>query len=163
MRVVSNTSPLSNLAIIHRLDLVREAFGEVIVPPAVEVELSRLPHPAACHRLLIARQEGWLRVEPLAGNVPADFANELDAGEAEALALAMQSKARLVLLDETAARVKARQLGLPHTGVLGLLRHARQSARIPSLKNEMIRLRLEARFFIHPALERSLLASVGET
>ena len=68
----------------------------------------------------------------------------------------------MVLLDETAARLKARQLGLVHTGVLGVLRQARQANRISSLKMEILRLRAEARFFISPALEKSLLISVGE-
>ena len=68
----------------------------------------------------------------------------------------------MVLLDESAARLKARQLGLAHTGVLGVLRQARQANRIPSLKVEILRLRTEARFFISPALEKRLLISVGE-
>jgi len=44
MLVVSNTSPLSNLAIIGRLELVREQLGMVVIPPAVQVELSLNPN-----------------------------------------------------------------------------------------------------------------------
>jgi predicted nucleic acid-binding protein len=68
----------------------------------------------------------------------------------------------LVLLDESAARSKAAEHGLPFTGVLGILRRARQAKRISSLSAEIQRLRTEARFFISPALERTLLISVGE-
>jgi len=38
MRVVSNTSPLSNLAIIGHLGLVREQLGIVLIPPTVRAE-----------------------------------------------------------------------------------------------------------------------------
>ncbi len=46
MLVVSNTSPLSNLAIIGQLELLREQIGEVVIPPAVHAELDR--HPTDC-------------------------------------------------------------------------------------------------------------------
>lgn len=86
----------------------------------------------------------------------------MDADEAAALALALELKASLILLDESAARRKARELGLAHTGVLGVLRHARQTGKIPSLKSEIARLRAEARFFVGDGLEKMLHASVGE-
>jgi len=50
----------------------------------------------------------------------------------------------------------------PDSGVLGVLRQARQMNRISSLRAEILRLRTEARFFISPALEKRLLSSVGE-
>lgn len=162
MLVVSNTSPLSNLAMIGLLELVREQLGSVAIPPAVQNELARNPKPHAHAALQAAMQAGWIRVMPLAGPVRSDWARALDRGEAEALTLALQVKAGLVLLDESAARLSAAQLHLPFTGVLGLLRRARQTGQIPSLKMAMHRLRLEARFFISPALERALLVSVGE-
>jgi len=39
MPVVSNTSPVLNLAIIDQLVLLREQFGEIWIPPAVLKEL----------------------------------------------------------------------------------------------------------------------------
>ena len=162
MRVVSNTSPLSNLAIIGRLDLVREQLGIVVIPPAVEAELSRNPRTEARAALAAAMREGWIRVTPLTGAVDAELMRALDLGEAEALSLASEIRADLVLLDESAARSKAANLGLSHTGVLGILRRARQTGHIPSLKAEIQRLRYEAGFFISPALERTLLISIGE-
>ena len=162
MLVVSNTSPLSNLAIIGRLDLVREQLGSVTIPPGVQAGLSRHPSPGARSALEKALEDGWLSVVPLIAAVPVELASALDLGEAEALALALETKAHLVLLDESAARHKASQLGLAHTGVLGLLRQARQTNRVPSLKAEILRLRTEAHFFVSPALEKSLLISVGE-
>ncbi len=162
MLVVSNTSPLSNLAIIGRIDLLREQLGALTIPPGVWTELKRLPKAEARASLERAIQADWLRVVPLVGAVPADLALNLDNGEAEALALALESKAELVLLDESAARLKAHQLGIAFTGVLGILRRARTTGRIPSLKIEILRLRTDAHFFVAPALEKRLLDSVGE-
>ncbi len=154
MLVASNTSPLCNLAIIGRLDLVQEQMGEVAIPPAVAVELNR--HPKASDRAAVhtAIEQGWIRVVPLAGPVPRNLAQALDLGEAEALALASQARADLILLDESAARARAAQFGLTCTGVLGILRRARQTNRIPSLSEEIRRLRKEPSFFVGPALER---------
>ena len=101
MPVVSNTSPLSNLAIIDRLEILRGQLGQITIPPAVQLELDRLSHPAARARLAAALQEGWVRVIPLIAAVPSALAAALDPGEAEALALATQVQASLVLLDET--------------------------------------------------------------
>ena len=162
MLVVSNTSPLSNLAIIGRLELVREQLGEVVVPPTVLAELRLNPKSNARASLETAFRQGWVKVMALAGPVLPDLELALDPGEAEALSLALQTKAGLVLLDESAARARAAQHGLRFTGVLGILRWARRSNRIPSLKAEIQQLRNEARFFISPALEKGLLISVGE-
>jgi len=162
MLAVSNTSPLSNLAIIGRLELVREQLGVVVIPPAVEAELGRNPSPEARAALKEAMGGGWILPKPLTNPVNPELLLALDQGEAEALSLALELKAQLVLLDESAARRSAAKLGLLHTGALGILRRARQTGRIASLKNEIQRLREEAGFFINPALEKALLISVGE-
>jgi uncharacterized protein len=162
MLAVSNTSPLSNLAIIGHLDLVREQLGVVAIPPAVEAELGRNPRVEARSALEAAIAKGWIRVTQLIRPVPPDLMLALDPGEAETLSLALEIKAGLVLLDESAARSQARRLGLSHTGALGILRRARQTGRIGSLKVEIKRLRDQAGFFINPALEKALLISVGE-
>ncbi len=53
MLVVSNTSPLSNLAIIDRLEILREQLGQITIPPAVQFELDHISHPAARSRLAV--------------------------------------------------------------------------------------------------------------
>ena len=162
MPVVSNTSPISNLAIIGHLDLIREQLGSIIIPPGVRSELQRHPDGAARTAIEKAITDGWLCVKPIAGKVPGELAENLDLGEAEALTLAIELKASLVLLDESSARQHAGSLGLSFTGVLGILRHAKQTGRIASLTDPIARLRKQARFFIGPALEKALLTSVGE-
>lgn len=144
------------------MEFVREQVGVVVIPPAVEAELTRNPKPNARAALETAMLQGWIRVVPLASPVPQDLALVLDRGEAEALTLALQAKAGLVLLDESAARSRAARVGVPFTGALGILRLARHTNRIPSLKAEIRLLRNEARFFISPAPEKALPISMGE-
>lgn len=60
MLVVSNTSPVSNLAFIGQLALLRDQFGTIIIPDVVEEELGRLSHPSAGREIVRAMSEGWL-------------------------------------------------------------------------------------------------------
>jgi predicted nucleic acid-binding protein len=62
MRVVSDTSPISNLAIIDRLHLLRRQFQELWIPDAVEAELRNLPDSSALAKIGLARREGWIRL-----------------------------------------------------------------------------------------------------
>lgn len=161
MRVVSNTSPLSNLAIIGRLDFLRQRYGSVTIPPAVAEELFALSHPAAQARLTAAIDAGWLGIEPQP--VPAlRLPFPLDAGETAAIALALALKADVLLMDEKRGREAARQAGLRVAGVLGELLHARQSGRLSSLRNEVKALRAQAGFFVDAKIEQFILSQAGE-
>ncbi|MDZ7696643.1 MAG: DUF3368 domain-containing protein [Deltaproteobacteria bacterium] len=62
---------------------------------------------------------------------------DIDAGESEALVLALEQKADLILLDDQEARIKARKLNLPVTGTLGVLLKAKNQGLIRSLKTEI--------------------------
>src|SRR5690554_4365820 len=123
MRVVSDTSPLSCLASLDRLDLIERQFrGSVMVPHAVEQELLRHPDPQALGRLKFAFAEGVLRVREIERtSLTRILANTLDAGEVQAIALALAEKADWLLIDEREGRQAARSLGLPITGTLGIL------------------------------------------
>jgi predicted nucleic acid-binding protein len=62
---VSNTSPISNLAIIGRLNLLRSQFQEIWIPSAVHAELGQLSHAAAWNEILQARYDGWIKPRSL--------------------------------------------------------------------------------------------------
>jgi predicted nucleic acid-binding protein len=162
MVVVSNTSPLSNLAIVGRLALLQKQFGSVLVPSAVRWELNQLRHGAAARLLDAGFSDGWLQVTPLLRPVPEHLGAGLHAGEAEALALALERGADLTLLDDGDARRRATEAGLQISGVLGILLRAKRSGQVPSLRDEIRRLRREARFFVARPLERELIAAAGE-
>ncbi len=162
MVVVSNTSPLSNLAIVGRLALLRDQFGAVLVPSAVRRELIQLRHGAAVQMLDEAFSDGWLQITPLLRPVPGQLGAGLHPGESEALALALERSADLTLLDDGDARRRATEAGLQIIGVLGILLRAKRNGRVPSLREEIRRLRKEARFFVARPLERKLIAAAGE-
>jgi len=125
MVVVSNTSPVLDLAIVDRLDLLREQFERILVPPAVVAELrleEALPGNNAIRDAVTA---GWIEQAELASDVVAALLrHDLDDGESEAIALAQENQADVLLLDETDARRAARGLGLCVVGVLGVLLRA---------------------------------------
>ena len=162
MRVVSNTSPISNLAIVGRLDLLQRRYGVVRIPPAVVQELAALSHLAGSQRIKAALSDGWLIVEQPnpASALPMPF--PLDAGETSAIALASQIKADVLLIDERPGREAARRVGLAVAGVLGELLHAKGAGWIPNVRDEIRRLRIEAGFFVDASLEQFILSQVGE-
>ena len=163
MVVVSNTSPLSNLAIIGRLGLLRTRFEKIWIPTRVEAELCRLPNPAGLAAIEEAFGSGWIVARPIRDNATIRLLTaSLDPGEAEAIALAVEMKADWILLDETEGRRAASRAGLQVTGILGILLRAKQRGEIPLLKPELEALRTRARFFIGTRFERELLGRAGE-
>lgn len=161
MRVVSNTSPLCNLAIIDRLDLLKLRYGRVAIPPAVAQELSALTHPEAKARLNSALTDGWLVVETPTAPAPL-LPYPLDAGETEAIALALSTGADVLLMDERRGREAARRNGLTVAGMLGELLHARHAGRLANLRDKIKRLRTEAGFFVDAEIERFILSQAGD-
>ena len=163
MRVVSNTSPVSNLAIIGRLDVLRGQFGVLNIPEAVWIELSRLEHAAGKLAIEKARADGWLTVSRLSDRALASvLTGSLDPGESEAISLVVGSGAELLLMDESAGRATARGLGIVITGTLGVLLKEKQAGRIPSFQTEMERLVSEAGFFVSGKVRATFLAAAGE-
>jgi len=162
--VVSDTSPLTNLAVIGRLELVRFQFGQITVPAEVWAEIEFLPHAAGRAALVIARESGWLSVTPLAESrvLSLLMAGGLDAGESAAIALALERDASRLIIDERKGRAAAGRLRLPVVGALGIFAAARKLGQIPSVKPEIARLRTDAGFFITPEIEQTALEMAGE-
>jgi predicted nucleic acid-binding protein len=127
MIVVSDTTPLRHLIAIARADLLGKVYGTVIVPATVWSELQAESTPAPV-KAWLQRAPDWLQVrsssEQLPGGDSFDILAQLDAGEREAILLAVELKADLLLMDETEGRSLALGFGLPVTGTLGLLERA---------------------------------------
>ena len=87
---------------------------------------------------------------------------ELHKGESETIALAAEMHADLVFLDESDARMVARILGLKISGVIGILIKAKLAGKIPSLRDELDRLREDAGFWIGDDLYHRVLKAAGE-
>jgi predicted nucleic acid-binding protein len=115
--VISDTSPVRALANLGRLELLRELFTEVIVPPAVASELRSPPRGQAAVNL-----DGlpFVRIQSPSDRSSVErFLKDLDLGESEALALEL--RADMILIDEAAGRARAKQVRLLSIGVLGVL------------------------------------------
>lgn len=94
MPIVSNTSPILNLAIIHQLDLLRQQFARILIPPAVLAELRVETDFPGAQAVRQAIQDRWLGVVELKNvHLAHALALELDGGEAAAIALAIELKA----------------------------------------------------------------------
>jgi len=163
MPTVSNTSPISNLAWIGRLNLLLDQFQEVWIPKAVETEFQNVPNASALKAIDDARRLGWLKSRPVSdAPLVGLLMVELHQGEAEAIALALDLKAKRLLIDEREGRMMARQLGLSPMGVLGVLLRAKKMKQIKGLKPEINALKNKARFFISPALEAAIFIEAAE-
>ncbi len=163
MVAASNTSPVSNLALIGRLDLLRDQFEKICIPAAVKSELEGLPNPAARAVVQQGFEAGWLEVSPVANvSLAAVLAKDLDQGEAEAIALAIEIKADVLVIDEKEGRGLARQAGLSVRGTLGILLRAKATGKISSLRAEIDALRSRAKFFVARELEEEILRAAGE-
>ncbi|MBO0936317.1 DUF3368 domain-containing protein [Fibrella sp. HMF5335] len=159
MLVVSDTSPITNLLQIGQLALLRQVFGQVVMPQTVYDELSELPY-----QQLLIDSEPWLVVEvPNQLDLVAKLAAELDPGEAEAIALAVELRADYLIIDELKGRHEAELLGLRIVGLLGVLIQAKQAGYIVAVEPLLMDLRAKAGFRIHPTLYKCVLQLAGES
>ncbi len=144
MIVVSDTSPLNYLLLIRQAGLLPILFGGVLIPPAVLDEL-RHPRAPSAVRDFAAHRPDWLGVRPPSNAAVAAViraSGHLGAGESEAIALAIESHADLLLVDERRATREARTThGLRATGVLGVLEIAanRSLVRLPEVLDALSR------------------------
>ncbi|MDB9524642.1 DUF3368 domain-containing protein [Oscillatoria sp. CS-180] len=163
MPVISNTSPLLDLAIVDHLFLLPQQCGQIIIPEAVLAELKINDDLPGSSELKSAVGEGWLVVKAVEDRALVNLLRrELHQGESEAIALAVELSADKVLLDEKEARQAARALNLSITGIVGILLRGWQEGSIPSLKNVFDRLQQDANFWLSPALRTQILQVSGE-
>lgn len=114
MIVVSDASPLNILVRIGYVDVLPPLFGEVYVAPRVVGELMHAEAPSAVRAWIMAPPV-WLHCR--APSTLLDAAAR-GAGEREAISLAVELKAALLLIDDRKARQDARRFGVPITGTL---------------------------------------------
>jgi|SRR5579872_4988462 len=153
MIVVSDTSPLTALLTVGQAELLVQIFGEVVIPEAVKAELSR------SHSEL----PRWLRVQALQEQKQAlVYAESVDRGEAEAIALAQEIKADYLLMYERKGRRLARAQGLPVVGLLGVILLAKRRGLIASARALLLRLDQEAGVYMSDKLKEDALKTVGE-
>ncbi len=163
MIVVSDTSPLSGLAIAGYLGLLEQLYGRVLIPSGVWHELQRGGEDDP--RITDVLGLDWIEVRQTTNQQLVNFLQterHLDRGESEAIALALEVNAEELLIDERLGRREAIDLGLSITGLLGILLVAKRRDLIPQIRPIMDSLILDANFRISPNLYREVLAAAGE-
>ena len=161
MLVVADTSVLLNLCRVGHEHLLPPLFREVQIPPAVHGEFVQLSQNHARFRGLVL--PGWVKISTAVA-VPREVADcpDLDAGETEALALALQIQADAVLLDEAAARLAAVHSSYPSSESPAFF-FAKAHGLIATVRPVLDRLRAEAAFWLAPAFQAEVLRLAGET
>lgn len=155
---VSNSSPLIGLAIVGHLDLLREFYGEVWIPPAVRQEVvADARSRAGSQETAAAIAAGWLQVvAPADLQLVAQIRLNLDPGESEAIALVLTNAVETLIIDEEKGRLTAREHNLNIVGTVGILTRAARESRISSLQDDLDLLR-QNRFRISNRLYRNAL------
>lgn len=156
--VISNTSPLIGLFGINRLFLLRDLYTEVWIPRKVEQEFLEVDE--TLYRTVLNRAP-WIKVVDLINPQSAAIYQDIDAGEAEVFALAAEHDARLVIIDDMAARQEAGEIGLPFKGTVGILLEAKAEGLIDVIKPLLIRLR-DNGMHLSKSLINNALQSAGE-
>ena len=159
MVVISDTSVISNLLQIDHLHLLPTLFGQATIPPSVHRELTQM---SGSHRFVMA-DFPWLEVKHLNDyDLATKLQALLDSGESEAIALAEEMNADVLLIDEAKGRKVAKDRGIPVTGLLGVLLAAKDQQHIPAITPLMDRLIQDANFRIGAALYHLIRTEAGE-
>ncbi len=153
MIVVSDTSVITSLIHIRRVDLLHSLHGTVLIPEAVQRELFRthVEIPSFLQVCAIANRAAVNRLVA-----------ELDLGEAEAIVLAKEVNADLLLIDEKLGRAIAVREGLRITGLLGLAVEAKLQRKLSSVRELTMQLEREAGFYVSEAVKEEAYRAAGE-
>ena len=152
MVVISDTSPITALLLADQAELLRGLFTRVVIPPAVQREL------LCAHTQL----PPWIEViSPR--HIPASITEGgLDAGETEAIALALELHPDTLLIDERLGRRLAMKHVLPVTGLLGLLVLAKQHGLVEKVVPVIQELQTKGNCWFGHALLQDVCKAVHE-
>ena len=158
---MSNSSPLMSLSNIERLELIKWKFDEILIPYAVwkEITVDGKGKKGAGH----VQNSTWIKVKSIKNKTSFNLLqNYIDYGEAEAIALALETQADVLLLDDKSARQIAVKLGFKVMGVLGILIWAKNEGLITSLSEEIEKLKKQANFRLSNKLIENVLQRISE-
>jgi predicted nucleic acid-binding protein len=153
MIVISDTTPINHLILVGKIFVLPELLGKVIIPFAVFQELQADKTPKSVKEF-IANLPEWLEVRQ--ANILSDRdLDELDVGEREAIVLAEQLNADVLLIDERSGREIALRRNLPVVGTLGILERAAEKDLL-DLAETLQKLKANG-FFVASVLEKDFL------
>ena len=135
--VVAVASPLVGLVRIGHVDILSALYGAVVIPPRVAMELAHSRRPPEV-RAFMASPPLWLSVRAPSRLEAID---DLDAGELEAISLAKELVADLLLIEEAKGREVAIALRIPTARTAAVLFDAANTGVLPDLKSAFDKLR----------------------
>lgn len=131
MTVVSNSSPIIALASIEHINILNKLYDSVTIPNAVFQEITKENLPG-CKEV---NSLDWFKKATVKDNLKvSSLEMELDRGEAEAVILALELEAGLLLIDERKGKLVADKFSIKNIGVLGVLIEAKYKNVIPAVK-----------------------------
>jgi uncharacterized protein len=153
MIVISDTTAITSLLQIGHCELLEKLYGEVVIPVAVSEELlvshDRLP--------------SFLRVQAVRDRDDVQrLQNDIDLGEAEAIVLAKELTADLLLIDESQGRRVALREGIPIIGLLGVLLIAKRHGHIASVRAITAQLESVAEFRVSDDVKEIIFRAASE-
>lgn len=159
MLIVSDTSPISNLLKINKLSLLRKIYQSIVIPEAVYRELIA----AKSFDITLQHTPDWVTVKSIKNILLYQkLLTDLDEGEAQAIALALELSADVLLIDERRGRLKALSLGIQVTGVVCIWLTAKDLQLIPAVKPLLEDLEREAGFWLSTKFRSEVLALANE-
>jgi predicted nucleic acid-binding protein len=159
-KVVVNTTPLIALSHVGRLEILKEMYGEIIIPKAVYRELS-VKTKSVC-KIAVDNSLDWILVKEIQNQMAKSmYKTQLHDGEVEVMILAKEINADVVIIDDANAKKHAKYLELPVTGTLGVLIKAKQRGYVDEL-NPILHQMVENGIYISQSLIEVCLEQVGE-
>ncbi len=157
MKVVTNTTPILSLSVIKRLSLLNELFGKIYIPCAVHQEV-KAKNSVGCAEIdlmdveiIAVQNKDYLNL----------LCNELDRGEAEAIVLAKELNADLLVIDERLGYKIAQSQQLYPIGTLTILALAKKKKLIPRVSPLLDELIINGRWYSQNVRD-SFLKQIGE-
>lgn len=160
MKVICNATPLISLSSVKKLHLLKDLFGEIIIPEQVYNEVA----VAGADKYGSAEVKGcpWIKVQKTNDNILKSYLMQtLDEGEAEVIVLADELKADLVIIDERLARQYVDKAKLNLIGTLGIIANAKQEGLIPDARGLIQEMLSKGRWFNKLLINR-ILTELGE-
>ena len=161
MIIVSNTSPITNLAAVGQLNLLQQLYGSIIIPQAVYDEMANLGYTVP--GTIEVQTLSWIQTRQVINcTVVTQLETEIAPGESEAIALAIELSANRILIDDRKGRIAASRLGINTVGLLGILQVAKRRGFIVSVKPVMDDLIAQAGFRVSNQVYADVLNAAGE-
>jgi len=158
MVVVADTSPITALLHLRQLHLLNKLYGQVFIPSTVSAELNTLIS-FGYDISFLKQQDKFITCEAQNVRLIEVLSEHLDAGEAEAIALALELKAELLLIDE---KIGAHAEGISCKGVVGILIEAKKEGLISAIKPLLDNLIINLKFRLSDKIYKLALEKADE-